>query len=144
MTDTHQDQAPSSIIVIIFSAFLSATAFILASFIPTALELPKENDLFEIFVGIISILFGIGFTTFVIKKIHRTTSFARIFVSGWMTALVMSLFVSIFYLVAFHQEWIPLEAESDTVSIISVVILKYNALGMMFSSLIALIFKNNG
>ena len=146
MTNSYQEQgqAPSTFTIVVFSALLAAIAFVMASFIPIALELPKRNDLFEIFVGVFSIFFGIGFTTFVLKKIHPVISFGRIFISGWMTALIMSFFVSIFYVVAFNQNWIPLEEGTDMVSMISIVILKYNAFGMMFSSLIALIFKNNG
>ncbi len=143
MTNTNQVETPSSIIIILFSAFLSAIAFVVANYLPIALELPKRNDLFEIIVGIVSILFGIGFTTFVLKKIHLKISFARIFISGWMTTLVMSFFVSIFYIIAYQFELIPLGEGYGILSMISVVILKYNALGMMFSSLFALIFKNN-
>ena len=145
MTNQHSNQeAPSSFFIVVFSALLSAIAFIGAYFIPKALNLPIiENSLFEIIVGIVSILFGIGFTTFVLKKIHPVIGFGRIFISGWMTALVMSLFVSVFYYVAYHQNWIPKEQIGDITSMISVVILKYNAFGMMFSSLIAVIFKNN-
>lgn len=144
MNNSPQNQTISTPTIVVFSAFLAAIAFVVANYIPIALKLPKRNDLFEIVVGIVSILFGIGFTTFVLKKIYPIISFGKIFISGWMTALVMSFFVSIFYYVAFHQKLIPIGEGSDMVSMISIVILKYNALGMMFSSLIAVIFKNNG
>lgn len=140
MTNTQQ-QAPSTAVVVIFSAFLAAVAFIAANMIPISLDLPKKNDLFVVFVGIASILFGIGFTVFVLKKIYGQVSFGKLFVGGWMTALVMSLFISAFYIVAFQKEWLPLQEGESLMNILPVVILKYNALGMMFSALLAIIFK---
>ncbi len=134
-------QAPSTIVIVVFSAFLSSLAFIGANMIPMSLNLPKKNDLFEVFVGIGSILFGIGFTVFVLKKIYTHVSFGKLFLTGWMTALVMSLFCSLFYIIAFQKNWLPLQEGESLMNIIPVVILKYNALGMMFSALLAIIFK---
>lgn len=143
MTPNNTSQeAPSTVIIVLFSAFLSSIAFIVASYLPIILNLPKKNDLYEIVVGIVSILFGIGFTTFVLKKIYRPITFGKIFISGWMTALFMAAFCSLFYVIAFHYQWIPLQEGESVKTIISVVLLKYNALGMMFSAIIAVIFKS--
>lgn len=136
-----QQQAPSTVIIVIFSAFLASVAFIGANVIPMSLDLPKRNDLFEVFVGITSILFGIGFTIFVLRKIYTEVGFGKLFITGWMTALVMSLICSAFYIIAFQKNWLPLQEGERMMNIIPVVILKYNALGMMFSALLAIIFK---
>lgn len=141
MTNLTHQQAPSSVVIVLFSAFLATVAFIGANLIPVSLDLPKKNELFEIFVGITTILFGIGFTIFALRKIHKEIGFGKLFVSGWMTTLVMSLMISIFYLVAFEKNLIPLQEGERAWNIIPVVILKYNALGMMFSALLAIIFK---
>lgn len=134
-------QAPSTVVIVVFSAFLASVAFIGANVIPMSLDLPKRNDLFEVFVGITSILFGIGFTIFVLRKIYTEVSFGKLFITGWMTALVMSFICSAFYIIAFQKNWLPLHEGESLMNIISVVILKYNALGMMFSALLAIIFK---
>lgn len=134
-------QGISTPILIVFSAFLAAVAYILANILPTFLETQPENNFYEVFVGIVSILFAIGFTVFVQRQTRQELGFGRLFVVGWMTTLVMSLFISIFYVVAFTQGWIPLHEEESAYNIIPVVILKYNALGMIFSSLLAIMFK---
>ena len=134
-------EAPSTFTIVVFSALLSSFAYIISNIIPLALHLPKRNDLFEIFVGLVSILFGIGFVTYVLRKIYKQVSFGKIFISGWMTVLIMSFMITIFYVIAFSKNWLPIPEGSRIIHIVPVVILKYNALGMMFSALIALIFK---
>lgn len=141
MSDLQRAQAPSTTVIVLFSAFLASVAFIGANLIPVSLDLPKKNDLFEIFVGISSIVFAIGFTIFVLRKIYTSVGFGKLFISGWMTTLVMSLLISTFYVIAFTKSWIPLQEGEDLKNVIPVVILKYNALGMMFSALLAIIFK---
>ncbi|MCO5249165.1 MAG: hypothetical protein M9887_09490 [Chitinophagales bacterium] len=131
----------SAIVIICVSACLAATAYIVASMLPILLELPKRNDLFEISTGIISILFGIGFTFFALMKTRGKAGFGKLFLSGWMTTLFMSLLISIFYIIAIHQKWIVLQEGENISAIIPVVILKYNALGLMLSSVLALIFR---
>lgn len=141
MNNPSNVQGPSTLVVVIFSALLSSIGYIGANLIPMSLDLPRKNELFEIFVGITTIIFGIGFTTFVLRKVYQEVGFGKLFVTGWMTTLVMSIFISIFYLVAFQKNWIPLHEGERAINIIPVVILKYNALGMMFSALLAIIFK---
>ncbi|MCO5231833.1 MAG: hypothetical protein M9958_11850 [Chitinophagales bacterium] len=141
MDSSVQQNPPSTIFVILFSAFLAAFAFVVSSVLPILLKLPHKNDMFEIFVGIVSILFAVGFTTFVLRKMNRDLSFAKIFLSGWATVLVMSVLISIFYSLAFGMNWLPIPEGASIGQIVSVVILKYNALGMIFSSIFALIFK---
>ena len=144
MTNQYSGQNPISAFTIIsFSAILAAIAYGMASAVPIALELPKRNDLFEISSGIISILFGIGFAFFAIRKTRKSASFGKLFITGWFTTLLMSLIISIFYIIAFQQKWISLHEGEKVSNIIPVVVLKYNALGMMFSSILALIFKKN-
>ncbi|MCO5233885.1 MAG: hypothetical protein LC105_05815 [Chitinophagales bacterium] len=141
MNKPVQQATPSTLFVIFFSAGLAAIAFIVSNLFPFMLDLPHKNDLFEIFVGLLSILFGVGFTTYVLRKLNIELSFAKIFISGWATVMVMSLLISIFYVVSFSFQWLPLPTGATISQIIPVVLLKYNALGMIFSSLFALIFK---
>lgn len=128
-------------ILILFSAFLASFAYILANLVPMTLDIQPENNLYEVFVGITSILFAIGFTVYVQRKIHQELGFGRLFVVGWMTTLLMSIFISFFYVISFLKGWIPLHEGESAYNIIPVVILKYNALGMIFSSLLAIMFK---
>lgn len=141
MNDYQRAETPSTTTIVFFSAFLASVAFIGANLIPVSLDLPKKNDLFEIFVGITSIVFGIGFTVFALRKIYPSVGFGKLFVSGWMTTLVMSILISAFYVIAFAKGWIPLQEGEELKNVIPVVILKYNALGMMLSALLAIIFK---
>ncbi len=137
----NSGQNISTPIVIVFAAFLAAVAYIVGNVTPMFLDTHPENNFYEFFVGIITIVFAIGFTVFVQRKLHAVLGFGRLFVTGWVTALVMSLFISAFYLISFSKNWIPLDEEARTVNIISTVVIKYNALGMMISALLALIFK---
>lgn len=136
-------QEVSTPIVVVFAAFLASFSYIIGNIIPTWVSIRPENNFYEVFVGITSILFAIGFTIFVQKKMGIKLSFGKIFVVGWLTTLLMSLFISAFYVLAFKMQWIPLHEGEKATQIIPIVILKYNALGLVFSSLLALIFKNN-
>lgn len=134
-----QQPSPSTAVIVVFASVLSFIAFLMASILPIKLNLPKRNDLFEIFVGIFTILFGIGFTVFVLRKRDGQVSFGKLFIAGWMTALVMSVLTVIFYFLAQQMNWLGFG--DMPAGVIPTVLLKYNALGMMISALLAIIFK---
>jgi hypothetical protein len=127
---------PSTPVIVGFSGFLAFIAFALTKVATVKLDLPP-NPNFEIFTGVITILFGIGFCIFALRKRDGSASFAKLFVAGWMSTLWMGLLTVVFYQLAF--EWLSGEAPPE--GFISAVLLKYNAFGMMFAVLLGFIFK---
>jgi putative flippase GtrA len=127
---------PSTPVIVGFSGSLAFLAFALTKVATVKLDLPP-NPNFEIFTGVITILFGIGFCIFALRKRDHTASFAKLFVAGWMSTLWMGLQTVVFYQLAF--EWLSGEAPPE--GFISAVLLKYNAFGMMFAVLLGFIFK---
>lgn len=128
--------SPSTAVIVIFSGILAFIAYAATGVAVVKLDLPP-NPTFDIFTGITTILFGIGFSFFVLRKRDVLVSFGKLFVAGWMTTLVMGILLVLFYFLAF--EW--LTGESPPENFASVVLLKYNAFGMMFSALLGFIFK---
>jgi hypothetical protein len=128
--------APSTLTIVLFSAILGFLGFVAPHLVVQKLQL-KANDLFGIIVGVLTIFYVCGFTIFVLRKIHGKINFRKLFVASWMSVLTMAVLVLIYYTATFM--W--LENKPMPEGFAGALILKYNAFGMIFSSLLALIFK---
>lgn len=128
--------APSTLTIVLFSAVLGFLGFVAPTLLVQKLQL-KANELFGIIVGVLTIFYVCGFTIFALRKIHGKINFRKMFVASWMSVLTMAVFVLIYYTATFM--W--LEKKPMPEGFAGALILKYNAFGMIFSSLLALIFK---
>lgn len=128
--------APSTLTIVLFSAILGFLGFVAPHLAVQQLNL-KANDLFGIIVGVLTIFYVCGFTIFALRKIHGSINFRKLFVASWMSVLTMAVLVLIYYFATFT--W--LDKKPIPEGFAGALILKYNAFGMIFSSLLALIFK---
>jgi hypothetical protein len=128
--------SPSTPLIVLIAGFLAFLGFSLTQFVTLQLELPP-NEAFDVFVGVATILYGIGFCIFALRKRDGKVSFAKLFIAGWMSTLFMGLLLVVFYQLAFEQ----LTGHAPPEGYAAAVLLKYNAFGMMFSVLLGFIFK---
>lgn len=132
----NTNPSPSTPFIVLFSGLLGFLAFAATKIVTLKMDLPPNQN-FDVFVGVATIVFSIGFCIFVLRKRDGLVSFAKLFIAGWMTTLFMGLLIVAFYQLAY--KW--LAGVEPPEGFASAVILKYNAFGMIFSVLLGYIFK---
>jgi hypothetical protein len=132
----HNNPSPSTVIIVTFSAFLASFAFAATQIAVKSMDLPP-NQLFSVITGVGSIIFCCGFTIFVLRKRDVRVGFGKLFITSLLSVIVMSVFVALFYTLYFR--WI--DQTSTNYSYAKEVFIIFNAFGMIFSSLLAIIFK---
>lgn len=133
---SHNNPSPPTAIIVSFSAFLGAFAFAATQMVVKAMDLPP-NQMFSVITGVGSIIFCCGFTIFVLRKRDGKVGFGKLFITSWLSSIVMSVFVAIFYMLYFR--W--LDQSATDYGYAKEVLIIFNAFGMIFSSLLAIIFK---
>ena len=136
--NNQQGFYPSTFFIIFFSSLLAFIAFA-GSKMFFILQDVEPNETFEAFVGVISILFGIFMSLFILRKRDAKVTFGKAFVTGWMTTLVLGILTVLFYYLAFTY----IRPAKLPENYIPIVLLKYNAFGMIFSALMALIMRRD-
>lgn len=132
----QNNPSPSTAIIVTFSAFLGSFAFAATQMAVKSMDLPP-NQMFSVITGVGSIIFCCGFTIFVIRKRDGQVGFGKLFITSWLSAIVMSVFVALFYTLYFR--W--MDQTSTDYGYAKEVLIIFNAFGMIFSSLLAIIFK---
>jgi hypothetical protein len=133
---SHHNPSPSTAIIVSFSAFLGAFAFASSQMVVKSMDLPP-NQMFSVITGVGSIIFSCAFTIFVLRKRDGKVGFGKLFITSWLSAIIMSVFVAFFYTIYFR--WID-QTVTDFGYAKEVLII-FNAFGMIFSSLLAIIFR---
>ncbi len=130
------DKSPSNSIIIFLAAIFGAIPYFAAKllFIPDA---KHENPLFDVITGILSISFTIIFSQLIIKKRDSVTTFKTLFLPGWAASFIFCIISIIIIYIYFniYKESTPPKAY------FLIMLMKFNALGMIISSILAFILK---
>jgi hypothetical protein len=136
--NNQQGFYPSGFFIIFFSSLLAFIAFA-GSKMFFILQDVEPNETFDAFVGVVSILFGIFMSLFILRKRDLKVTYGKAFVTGWLSTLVLGILTVLFYYIAFTY----IKPAQLPENYIPIVLLKYNAFGMIFSAFTALIMRRD-
>jgi hypothetical protein len=132
----HKLKTPATKTIQILSAIFGVIPFVLSKLL-FATKNVNENPIFDVVTGLISILFVVIYAQLMIRKRDGIGEFKSLFLGGWGAAFFLGLLVVLFYAIYFKMN--PnLDVPKNYILI---VLMKYNAMAMIFSSILALIFK---
>lgn len=141
--ETQQDNSPrgamSGILITLISALVSTVFF--ASFFTLAYikHMPYGRPQ-AMLLQVTAIAFSVILTLYLSRKVQGDRlSYMQGFLGGWMTSLVLALFVSSFYSIFSSITQTPTMPKGG----FAMIVMLYSAIGMLFSLASAIIFKKD-
>ncbi len=138
-TETNPRGALSGILITLIAALVSTLFF--ASFFTLAYikHMPYGRPQAMI-LQVTAIAFAVVLTLYLSRKVQGDKlSYMQGFLGGWMTSLVLALFVSSFYSIFSSITKTPTMPTGG----FAMIVMLYSAIGMLFSLVSAIIFKKD-
>lgn len=138
-TEAGPRGALSGILIILLSALLS-TFFFGAFFTLAYIKQMPYGRSQAMLLQITAISFSVILTLYLSRKVQGDKlSYMQGFLGGWLTSLVLALFVSSFYSIFSSITQTPTMPKGG----FAMVVMLYSAIGMLFSLVAAIIFKKD-
>jgi hypothetical protein len=130
------EKSPSNSIILSLAALFGSIPYFAAKllFIPDA---KHENPLFDVITGVLAITFTVVFTQLIIKKRDGIATFKTLFLPGWAASFLFCVISIVVIQIYFHYQ----HNIAPPKAYILIMLMKFNALGMIISSILAFVLK---